>query len=87
MVVRARDGQVVVIGGLMQDKRSDTESRVPLLGDLPGVGHLFRSTDQEVRKTELVVLLIATTMVGKKIDEITSREMERLNKTRGRSPW
>ena len=87
MIVRAREGQVVVIGGLMQEKRTDNESKVPILGDLPGIGRLFRSTTQEVRKTELVVLLSATVMVGKKVEEITSRELERLNKTKGRSPW
>ena len=87
MIVRAREGQVVVIGGLMQEKRIDSDSKVPILGDLPGIGRLFRSTTQEVRKTELVVLLSPTVMVGKKVDEITSRELERLNKTKGRSPW
>lgn len=87
MIVRAREGQVVVIGGLMQEKKRDDESKVPILGDLPGIGRLFRSTTQERRKTELVVLLSPTVMVGKKIDEITSRELERLNKTKGRSPW
>jgi MSHA type pilus biogenesis protein MshL len=87
MVVRAREGQVVVIGGLMQEKKSDEESKVPILGDLPGIGRLFRSTTQERRKTELVVLLSPTVMVGKKVDEITARELERLKKTRGRSPW
>lgn len=87
MVVRAREGQVVVIGGLMQDKRIDSDGKVPILGDLPGIGRLFRSTNQEARKTELVVLLSATVMVGKKVDEITSREIQRLEKTKGRSPW
>lgn len=87
MIVRAREGQVVVIGGLMQEKKRDDESKVPILGDLPGIGRLFRSTTQERRKTELVVLLSPTVMVGKKTDEITSRELERLNKTKGRSPW
>lgn len=87
MVVRAREGQIVVIGGLMQEKRSDSASKVPILGDLPGIGRLFRSTTQEARKTELVVLLSPTVMVGKKVDEITARELERLNKAKGRSPW
>jgi MSHA biogenesis protein MshL len=87
VIVRAREGQVVVIGGLMQERKSDQESKVPLLGDLPGIGRLFRSTDQQRRKTELVVLLSPTVMVGKKIDEITSRELERLNRTKGASPW
>lgn len=87
VIVRAREGQVVVIGGLMQERKSDEESKVPILGDLPGIGRLFRSTTQIRKKTELVVLLSPTVMVGKKIDEITSRELERLNKAKGASPW
>lgn len=87
MIVRAKEGQVVVIGGLMQEKTSDSDRAVPLLGDLPGIGRLFRSTTQEARKTELVVLLSPTVMVGKKVDEVTSRELERIKKTKGRTPW
>lgn len=87
MVVRAREGQFIIIGGLIQEKKSDDESKIPLLGDIPGVGRLFRSTTQERRKTELVVLLSPTVLVGKKVDEVTTRELERLNKTRGRSLW
>jgi MSHA type pilus biogenesis protein MshL len=87
MIVRAKEGQVVVIGGLMQDKKSEDERKVPILGDLPGVGVLFRAPTQEVRKTELVVLLSPTVLVGKKVDEVTSRELERVNKRMGSSPW
>ena len=87
MIVRAREGQVVVIGGLMQEKKSDDESKVPILGDLPGIGRLFRSTTQERRKTELVVLLSPTVLVGKKVDEVAARELERLKRARGGSPW
>jgi len=87
VIVRAREGQVVVIGGLMQERKTDQERKVPLLGDLPGIGRLFRSTSQERKKTELVVLLSPTVMVGKKVDEITSKEMERVNKIKGASPW
>ncbi|OGP20957.1 MAG: hypothetical protein A2038_03915 [Deltaproteobacteria bacterium GWA2_57_13] len=87
VIARAKEGQIVVIGGLIQERKTDDESKVPLLGDLPGIGRLFRSTTQVRKKTELVVLLSPTVMVGKKVDEITSRELERLNKTRGRSPW
>jgi type II secretory pathway component GspD/PulD (secretin) len=71
----------------MQEKRSDEEGKVPLLGDIPGIGRLFRSTTQERRKTELVVLLYPTVLVGKKVDEIAARELERLKRTKGGSPW
>ncbi len=62
-VIRARDGDVVVIGGLMKSQHVDQVSKVPLLGDIPALGHLFRNTTQLTRKTELVILL-KPTVVG-----------------------
>jgi len=56
-IVRARSGQVVVIGGLMQNQTRDKKSSVPLLGDLPLIGGLFRHTQKVTRKSELVILL------------------------------
>lgn len=56
-IVRARSGQVVVIGGLMQNQTKDKISSVPLLGDLPLIGGLFRHTQKITRKSELVILL------------------------------
>ncbi|MFQ5918139.1 MAG: secretin N-terminal domain-containing protein [Candidatus Binatia bacterium] len=87
VIVRAREGQVVVIGGLMQDTKSDDESKVPLLGDLPGIGRLFRQTVQKSEKSELVVLLRTIVLVGKKTEEITAQTLERLGKLKGASPW
>lgn len=62
-VVRAKDGDVVVIGGLMSSSSIDQTTKVPFLGDIPGVGHLFRNTNKLTRKTELVILL-KPTVVG-----------------------
>jgi len=56
-IIRARSGQVVVIGGLMQNRTKDISSSVPLLGDLPFVGQLFKHKKQVTRKSELVILL------------------------------
>ena len=56
-IVRARNGQVVVIGGLMQDIVKDDVSSTPFFGDLPMVGNAFRHTRKVSRKTELVILL------------------------------
>jgi MSHA biogenesis protein MshL len=56
-IVRARDGQVVVIGGLMQDLIRDNVASTPFLGDVPVVGHMFRHTRKQSTKTELVILL------------------------------
>ena len=62
-VIRARDGDVVVIGGLMKSNNSEVVSKVPFLGDIPALGHLFRNTSQITQKTELVILL-KPTIVG-----------------------
>ena len=55
--VRVDDGQIVVLGGLIQDSVSDGVSQVPLLGDLPVVGNLFRYKTRTHNKTNLMVFL------------------------------
>lgn len=62
-VVRAKDGDVVVIGGLMKTSTVEQTTKVPLLGDIPALGWLFRNTNQITQKTELVILL-KPTVVG-----------------------
>lgn len=56
-IVRAKSGQVVVIGGLMQETTNDQDAKTPFLGDLPGVGGLFTHKKQASIKSELVILL------------------------------
>ena len=56
-IIRARSGQVVIIGGLMQNKIEQNESKVPLLGDIPLLGSLFTHTQDITTKSELVILL------------------------------
>ena len=55
--VAVADGQTVVIGGLIQDTLQETVSKVPLVGDLPIIGNLFRRTESTKAKTELLVFL------------------------------
>ncbi|MBX2851263.1 MAG: type II secretion system secretin GspD [Phycisphaeraceae bacterium] len=50
-------GQTVVIGGLVQDQLSETIRKVPMLGDLPFVGPIFRRTERSKVKTELLLFL------------------------------
>ncbi|HHH42631.1 MAG TPA: pilus (MSHA type) biogenesis protein MshL [Gammaproteobacteria bacterium] len=56
-IVRARDSQVIVIGGLMQELVTDDVASTPFFGDLPVVGNMFRHTRKVSKKTELVILL------------------------------
>lgn len=55
--VMIKDGLTIIIGGLKKDERSKTVKKIPLLGDIPGIGFLFRSTSDETKTTELVILL------------------------------
>ena len=56
-LVRLKDGEMVIIGGLIQDEVSETERKVPLLGDIPWLGRLFKGTYKVTRKSELVIFL------------------------------
>jgi MSHA biogenesis protein MshL len=56
-VVHARSGQLVIIGGLMQENITKDESGIPVLSKIPGLGALFRHTRSSSRKSELVILL------------------------------
>lgn len=59
-IVRVRDGQIVAIGGLMQQEQREESSQVPGLGDTPVVGGLFRQKATVMRKRELVILMKTT---------------------------
>ena len=59
-VIKAKTGEVVVIGGLMKSENIDLVSKVPLLGDIPLIGELFTNRAKSLKKTELVLLLKPT---------------------------
>ena len=56
-VLRVADGETVVIAGLISERELETVNKVPVLGDIPLLGGLFRRTNKENRKTDLVILL------------------------------
>ncbi|MGI2021526.1 pilus (MSHA type) biogenesis protein MshL [Shewanella glacialipiscicola] len=62
-VIRAASGDVVVIGGLMKSENIEVVSQVPLLGDIPLLGELFKNRSKQKKKTELIILL-KPTVVG-----------------------
>lgn len=59
-MVRVPNGTTVVIGGLIQDKSRDNVTKIPFLGDVPGLGKLFSNQIRDNRKVELVILLTPT---------------------------
>jgi MSHA biogenesis protein MshL len=82
-VVKSRDGQVIVIGGLMTESSSDNRAKVPGAGDVPVVGALFGKSARQTIKRELVILLKPTVVKGDETwtNDINAAQMriERLN--------
>ena len=55
--VKVKNGDVIAIGGLMSKQEKLVDNQVPFLGNVPGLGYLFKSRDKKDRKTELVVII------------------------------
>lgn len=71
------DQEVIIIGGLMRDKESLSNSRVPLLGSIPGLGVLFRSNTKTVEKQNLLVFLRPTVLTSRNsITTVTERKFD-----------
>ena len=64
--VRVRDGQTIIIAGLMQERTEETYIGVPGLQSIPLVGGLFRYKTKTKRNSELVIMITPTLQVGKK---------------------
>ncbi len=74
------DGHTVVLGGLMRDNNSVIENKVPILGDIPFLGHLFKKTEKTVLKTELLVFLTPTILKSvKDLEEVASTPKDKLS--------
>ena len=56
-VVKAKSGEIVVIGGLMKSSNKDLVAKVPFFGDIPWLGEIFTSRSKSLMKTELVILI------------------------------
>jgi len=55
---RIGDGQVIAIGGLLQEIKRETERKIPLLGDLPVIGSLFRSRSTDSHQREIIIFIV-----------------------------
>ncbi|MEG4284936.1 AMIN domain-containing protein [Microcoleus sp. A006_D1] len=56
-LIRLRDGQTLIVSGIIRDEERVTANKIPILGDLPIIGSLFRSTNKTNERAELIVLL------------------------------
>jgi len=71
--VRVRDGQTIIIAGLMQEKSAENYTGVPVLGSIPLLGGLFRYKTRTKSISELVIMITPTLQVGKKVEDFTKK--------------
>lgn len=75
--VLADDQQTIALGGLMRDNSTYNQQKVPGLGDLPGIGGLFRSKSKNADKTNLIVFLQPTILRnGSAVASVTERSLD-----------
>lgn len=80
-IVKAQDGQMVALGGLIRQRASTTDSQVPWLGGIPLIGNLFKQKSQEMEKRELVILLKPTIVqTGNEWSEEVRDANQRMNR-------
>jgi MSHA biogenesis protein MshL len=77
-IVRARSGQVIVIGGLMRNTRKRQDFSTPFLGSIPGLGNLFKSQHNLDKKTELVILLRPLVVDDKQWDAMAAADTKHI---------
>lgn len=71
--VKVKDGQTIIIAGLMQEKTEETSIGVPGLKSIPLIGGLFRYRTEKKRNSELVIMITPTVQVGKRVEDSTQR--------------
>jgi len=70
-------GQTVALGGLIKENTGLIETKVPLLGDIPLIGHLFKNTAKTKEKTELLILVTPTILTGIDDADKITRELRK----------
>ncbi len=78
-VVKVRDGQTIIIAGLIQESDQRERIGLPCLTNLPTLQYLFGYRSEKTEKTELVILITPTVLTGKRIEEIRSEDLRRLD--------
>ena len=81
-VIRARNGDIVVIGGLMQNSSNDNTAGIPVLSKLAGLGAAFRQRDRTSVKSELVILLRPIVINGNSQRDLHKESAERVARLR-----
>ncbi len=84
--ISIKDGATIVVGGLMRNSVTDTETKVPLLGDIPLLGWLFKNKSKETSKTNLLVFITPRVVTDPaKIKKITEEKQKDFQKIQNNS--
>jgi type IV pilus assembly protein PilQ len=78
--VLIRDGQTIVIGGLFRDEVRETRSQVPVLGDLKGVGALFRNNSDAIERHEVIIVITPHIIRYNSDDERNKKAVDDINR-------
>lgn len=81
-IIKAHNGQIVVIGGLIQNKSQDNNASVPFFGDIPVLGELFKQKRFQATKSELVILLRPVVTDNQVWDQDLSNSRKRIDSMR-----
>ncbi len=80
--VAVTDGQSIILAGLMQDRSTVSRTQVPLAGDIPVVGNLFKQKDDEIKRTELLIAITPHVVKDRKqVQGIAEEFRDRMNLT------
>lgn len=75
-LVRVHEHETIVIAGLMDERETREQRKVPVLGDIPGIGAVFRSESTSRQKTDLVILLTPTVMPPARVADAGAKAIE-----------
>jgi type IV pilus assembly protein PilQ len=66
-----KEGETIVLGGLIQETESETRTQVPLLGSIPILGYLFSSTTRDTNKSELIIYITPHISYGEAFQNVS----------------
>ena len=79
-VIKAKQDQTVIIAGIIKRRKDIVEHGVPFFMNLPGIGSLFRRKEVLWSTSELAIFITPVIVSGKRVEELTQQERERLQK-------
>lgn len=79
-VGKVKDGQTLVLAGIIKERKNQLLKGVPFLYKIPLLGNLFRRTEQEVSRTELVIFLTPRVQSGRSAEQLSAEESERIRR-------